>query len=601
MRIEPASTNLRGDAAEPGAIFTVEIVVEDVTNLAAFEFEITIDTNFFRFGELSVSPFFNSTGRSASCLQRVRDDGSADFGCTTAGPEPPGPDGSGVVATVDFIVQGRAAGSTVLILSNCNASDVLGKEILISGCKNAQLDLKPIPRLQRMTKNPALQNVWLTRQGAKIPPADCLAGTDIGSLTEVLSHAIESPDRKDPNALQQLAAFEFEVHYDNKKVCIDLTAGAEFAGGNPIKDEEPGIGICIVEDDAPDSKPQLEGVARIGCVTVGKGNAIDSLEALAFIDVYPQPEVYSQAKPNQDNGVVVQINNVNCDLSDEQGHAIPIFSCDDADITFRYLEGDVNPDCVVNAADAQAIAFRWGVEKGSLIYKDFLNLEPSGAQADDDIDINDLQFVFGRMGSTCFDPHPPQEPVNPKGPDRPIITPEPTPTPVEDKPRVNVSPDFQKLLLTSPPPSRLCSDSPDPVTFEMIVKDPITTEDPKDPSQLQVLGAFEFEMQYDETFLCVEIEPGPIPQGQMNCVTQQTEGVIHYGCVTIAGGGPPAPQPPGVLAVITVKVESDVYSIIGRAEKWVFDLVTKNCKLSDLLGHRIKATDCSGATISVHF
>ncbi len=54
------------------------------------------------------------------------------------------------------------------------------------------------------------------------------------------------------------------------------------------------------------------------------------------------------------------------------------------------------------------------MEKGSLIYKDFLNLEPSGAQADDDIDINDLQFVFGRIGSTCDDPHPPQPPVNAK-------------------------------------------------------------------------------------------------------------------------------------------------------------------------------------------
>ena len=168
-----------------------------------------------------------------------------------------------------------------------------------------------------------------------------------------------------------------------------------------------------VEDDQPDSKPQLEGVARIGCVMIGKGHEIDELAALAQIDIYPQPELYSQIKPNQDNGVVVQLSNVNCDLSDEQGHAIPIFSCDDADVTFRYLEGDVEPDCVVDAADAQAIAFRWGVEKGSLIYRDFTNLEPSSQQQDNDI--NDLQFVFGRFGSTCSDPHPAQNPVNPKG------------------------------------------------------------------------------------------------------------------------------------------------------------------------------------------
>ncbi len=170
--------------------------------------------------------------------------------------------------------------------------------------------------------------------------------------------------------------------------------------------------VCVVEDS--NTKPQLEGVARIGCITVGKGHDIDDTAPLAAVLVYPQPDVYSQAKPNQDNGVVVQINNVGCDLSDEQGEAIPIFSCDDADITFRYLEGDVIPDCDIGAADAQAIAFRWGSEVGSLVYKDFMNLEPSGTQADRDIDINDLQFVFGRFGSSCADPHPPQDPVNPK-------------------------------------------------------------------------------------------------------------------------------------------------------------------------------------------
>ena len=43
-----------------------------------------------------------------------------------------------------------------------------------------------------------------------------------------------------------------------------------------------------------------------------------------------------------------------------------------------------------------------------------MNLEPSSQQQDNDIDINDLQFVFGRFGSTCKDPHPAQDPVNPK-------------------------------------------------------------------------------------------------------------------------------------------------------------------------------------------
>ena len=280
----------------------------------------------------------------------------------------------------------------------------------------------PIPRMQKCNQADnaeagvkdfpdcaSLVNVFLTRQGAKIPPSACLTtkGTsaNVAELAEKLSQPIVSADPKNPSSFQQLAAFEFEVHYDSTKVCVDINEGPDWAAANAV---------CIIQDDQPDSKPQLEGVARIGCVTIGKGHGIDELVALATVDIYPQPELYSQSKPNQDNGVVVQINNVGCDLGDEQGHAIPIFSCDDADITFRYLEGDVEPDCVIDAVDAQAIAFRWGVEKGSLIYKDFMNLEPSSQQSDNDIDINDLQFVFGRFGSTCKNPHPAQDPVNPK-------------------------------------------------------------------------------------------------------------------------------------------------------------------------------------------
>jgi hypothetical protein len=88
-------------------------------------------------------------------------------------------------------------------------------------------------------------------------------------------------------------------------------------------------------------------------------------------------------------------------------------------VTVRFLEGDVEPDCAVDSLDQQAIAFRWGATKGSQLYLERMDLEPSGfpgagVSGDGDIDIKDLQFVFGRHGSTCGDPHPPQPPVNPK-------------------------------------------------------------------------------------------------------------------------------------------------------------------------------------------
>jgi hypothetical protein len=328
---------------------------------------------------------------------------------------------------IDVIPAGTAPANTngALFVSGVTQSIVPHVQGIDINCVNppTATEAPPAPLIPRMSKSPALSNHWLMRQGAKIPPADCLAGTPT-TLTEALSQEIATLEPKIPISVQQLAAFEFEVHYDNKKVCVTLTPGVEFEGAGAV---------CIVED--ANTKPQLEGVARIGCVTIGKGYEIDELVPVAQVDVYPQPEIYSQAKPNQNNGVVVQLSNVNCDVGDEQGHAIPIFSCDDANITFRYLEGDVEPDCVIDAVDAQAIAFRWGVEKGSLIYNEFLNLEPSGAQADTDIDINDLQFVFGRFGSTCEQPHPPQLPQNPTfatpTPASPpgTNTPEPTSTP----------------------------------------------------------------------------------------------------------------------------------------------------------------------------
>jgi hypothetical protein len=130
------------------------------------------------------------------------------------------------------------------------------------------------------------------------------------------------------------------------------------------------------------------------------------------------PDVYSQMKANNGNGVPAGLTNVGCKLGDEQGDPIApaqgAATCTDAHITIRYLEGDVEPNCSVDTADTQAIAFRWNSSKGNLLYRDRLNVQPSPPFKDNDIDVMDIQFVYGRFGSNCEDPHPVQAPVNPK-------------------------------------------------------------------------------------------------------------------------------------------------------------------------------------------
>jgi len=92
------------------------------------------------------------------------------------------------------------------------------------------------------------------------------------------------------------------------------------------------------------------------------------------------------------------------------------FAGDDRDAQMRKLRqlvelmGELGfPGGVVEVTDAQAIAGHYGAFFGSLLYSKWLDLEPN--LHDLDIDIKDIQKVFGRIGSTCQDPIPAQTPV----------------------------------------------------------------------------------------------------------------------------------------------------------------------------------------------
>lgn len=598
MRLDPARLKVDGG---PGTPFTVDVIIEGVADLGAFEFRIQFDTRLVKLIDIREGPFLGSTGRLVACTQRRVAFDIEEFGCNTEGPDPPGPSGSGIVAHIDFAVQGLLFGDTSLLLHNCGAADVLGKAIFDNVCKDSKLTINPptaTPEQRpRMIKLPALQNVFLTRQGAKLPPTTCLAGNNVASFEERLNMPLpDSPDPKNPAQNQELGAFEFEVRYDSKLVCVQLAPGPAASGM-----------ICIVQDSA--TAPTLEGIARLGCVTQSKrafpDTSTDAGRHLATITVRPQPELYSQIRPNQDNGIVVQLLNQGCELADLQGHPIGLSACNDADLTIRFLEGDVAPDCQVNALDTQAVAFRWGARTGALVYNPWYDVEPSGSvSGDGDIDIKDLQFVYGRFGSDCAEPHPPQPPVNSKALSTPTPTATPTVTPTPTgppKPRINKSPQLRELLLSSPPQTGQCQDSQDAVSFDVVIKDAITSPDPKAPSQLQILGAFEFQTFFDPAFVCIEIAPGAIPQGEMSCLSQQGLDFVRFGCTTLSKQTPPAPQPPGVLAVVTVRPQPGVYSLIAPGGQLVTQLFNDFCQLADLQGHDIKIAECADATVVIRY
>jgi hypothetical protein len=110
-----------------------------------------------------------------------------------------------------------------------------------------------------------------------------------------------------------------------------------------------------------------------------------------------------------------------CELVDTLGHPVTgsvngglTPYCGDLAVTVRILEGDLDLDCDVDLTDQQMIGFRYGAFFGGLLYSKWYDLEPQFH--DLDIDIKDVQKVFGRDGSSCQTPMPAQPPLAPPAP-----------------------------------------------------------------------------------------------------------------------------------------------------------------------------------------
>ncbi len=253
-----------------------------------------------------------------------------------------------------------------------------------------------------VVKTPRLANLWLCTEDTEACHNKA-SGVEEVNFDVELRGTVDSTAKGEP---QSIGSFEFEVRYDTKLVSVDVSAGDLF--------NRPEVSCESLRS---------EGSVNFRCVTKGKPtDAPRGPGSLAKVRVRAQPDVYSKLIASQDNGVLTELLNQDCQLSDLQGHPIPlndaggiIDPCGDTSITIRYLEGDIHADCRVDVIDQQQIAFRWGSHEGQLLYNSRYDLEPSSPKlGDGDIDAKDLQTVFGRHGSTCKRPHPAQDPVNPK-------------------------------------------------------------------------------------------------------------------------------------------------------------------------------------------
>jgi hypothetical protein len=259
------------------------------------------------------------------------------------------------------------------------------------------------------------------------------------------------------NDLDGAGAFEFQIVFDHKVFDISVFHGIDLNGDGDCADVafgEPGLCYLYSTGRIPGASgiggcaPTIitENWILFGCVSKAPQppNASDPHEGpvgdgvAATLHVSPEPDLVARLTPGQKNGVVRTILDMNCEVADIFGdplgtgdyddlfREIPlpgvvtgglVENCSDITVTVRMLEGDLDLDCEVTVFDDQAAAFRYGSFFGNLLYDPFFDLEPS--LKDFDIDIKDVQKVFGRNGSTCANPIPPQSPQlpPPTGPD----------------------------------------------------------------------------------------------------------------------------------------------------------------------------------------
>ena len=137
VKLSPATVNLPAS----GASFDVEVAIEDVSDLGAFEFEILYDSSVVRIldtSSVTLGSFLGSTGRSALALDPKIDNvaGKLEYGAVsfTGGA---GPNGNGVLATVSFTVQTRT--NSQLNLDNIVVLNTSGGTLTVSSVQGATL------------------------------------------------------------------------------------------------------------------------------------------------------------------------------------------------------------------------------------------------------------------------------------------------------------------------------------------------------------------------------------------------------------------------------------------------------------------------------
>jgi hypothetical protein len=452
-----------------GEEFTVDVTIDNATGVAAYEVVLVyafsdlgnFEPNVLEFVAFEHGDFLGSTGRTVTCLPPTVDLLSVRIGCVTSGSSPPAAGGAGVLASATFrantlsfrpmvvrvdATTGGPSGifgdalpffvggaSTVTIsppsgtialaggLSEGAAADggssggpgaVAGlRRTLPSGTSGpamlvalAAISLAVAARLRRqLAPAVAITAAVMLMGGVLVAPrfdAGASGGATVAKSPDAANLFLGGPpltveERAIAVGEPGLGAFDLQVSFNASVVSITATEGPFLAStGNATE--------CTTQYPSP-------GQLNFSCEATGAPpSGPTGAGVLALLHVVPRASL--SISPTSNNAIVIALDDVAAGtaLWDVTGAAVPLAQVGDATVAVRALEGDVNTDCIVDVIDDQLITARYQTPDSGPGYHVSYDLEP--ADPDGDIDIKDVQFLYGRHGSNCLVPLPPQSP-----------------------------------------------------------------------------------------------------------------------------------------------------------------------------------------------
>ena len=239
----------------PSTYFSVDIVVDDVANLGAYEFTLEFDPNTVAFAGIENGPFLGSTGRTVSCLTPALTVSSVRFTCATLGALPNGPSGSGVLATVTLLA--LASGTSPLNLRDTKLTDISGTPLPIAEQDGAvtvfhgptpTATTTPTPT-DTPTAGPSPTPTPIVGTVTFVDPASQSASAGTNFAVEISIQDVTD-----------LASYEFQLAFDPSLVDFVSTVNGPLLGST-------GRTVFCLPPLLPPAVPA--GNVRFGCVTSG--------------------------------------------------------------------------------------------------------------------------------------------------------------------------------------------------------------------------------------------------------------------------------------------------------------------------------------------